>query len=67
MQKLKRWMKITGLKVIKAAANAVIISVGTATIIQEVNWKIVWSSAFLAGFIALLRSICEIPENNNVQ
>ncbi len=58
----KRWIKAAGIRAIKTVAQAMIGGIGSAVLMQEVNWPIIVSTALLAGIISLLQNISGLPE-----
>ena len=61
-EKFKRWVKCAGVRAIKTVAQTAVGSIGASAVFSEVNWKIVVSSALLAGVVSLLTSIGGLPE-----
>ena len=62
MKNFKLWIKCAGIRAIKTVAQTAIGSIGASAVFSEVNWKIVVSSALLAGVVSLLTSIGGLPE-----
>lgn len=58
----KKWVKCAGIRAIKTIAQTAVGSIGASAVFSEVNWKIVVSSALLAGVVSLLTSIGGLPE-----
>ena len=58
----KQWVKCAGIRAIKTVAQTAVGSIGASAVFSEVNWKIVVSSALLAGVVSLLTSIGGLPE-----
>lgn len=58
----KAWIKAAGIRAIKTVAQAAIATIGTATVMGEVNWLAVASASALAGVISLLTSVPGLPE-----
>jgi len=58
----KKWLKCAGIRAIKTIAQTAIATIGTSTIISEVDWRIVISASLLAGILSLLTSIAGLPE-----
>ena len=61
-EKVKKWVKCAGVRAIKTVAQTAVGSIGASAIFSEVDWKIVVSSAFLAGVVSILTSIAGLPE-----
>lgn len=61
-EKLKRWIKCAGIRAIKTVAQTAVGSIGASAVFSEVDWKIVLSSAVLAGVVSLLTSVAGLPE-----
>ena len=61
----KKWVKCAGIRAIKTVAQTAVGSIGASAVFSEVNWKIVVSSALLAGIVSLLTSIGGLPEVDN--
>ena len=61
-EKVKMWIKCAGIRAIKTVAQTAVGSIGASAVFSEVNWKIVVSSALLAGVVSLLTSIAGLPE-----
>ena len=59
---MKKWFKAAGVRAIKTVAQTAIATIGTSTIISEVDWRIVISASLLAGILSLLTSIAGLPE-----
>ena len=64
-EKVKMWIKCAGIRAIKTVAQTAVGSIGASAVFSEVNWKIVVSSALLAGVVSLLTSIGGLPEVDN--
>ena len=61
----KKWIKCAGIRAIKTVAQTAVGSIGASAIFSEVDWKVVVSSALLAGVVSLLTSIAGLPEVDN--
>lgn len=56
------WVKAAGIRAVKTMAQAAIGIIGTAALVESVDWKVVVSSAAIAGVVSILTSIAGIPE-----
>lgn len=57
-----RWLKASFIRAIKTVAQTAVAVIGTSTVIDAVDWKMVISSAIVAGIVSILTSIGGIPE-----
>lgn len=58
----KKWMIAAGIRAIKTMAQTAVAVIGTAAVVSSVDWKLVVSSAVVAGVVSLLTSVAGIPE-----
>lgn len=59
----KSFWRATAIRAIKTICQTAIATIGTATLISEVNWKVVISASILAGILSVLTSIVTgLPE-----
>lgn len=58
----KKWLKCAVIRAIKTVAQTAIATIGTSTIISEVDWRIVISASLLAGILSILTSVAGLPE-----
>ena len=56
------WAKAAGVRAIKTVAQTFVATIGTAAVLQDVNWVMVASASVLAGVISLATSIAGLPE-----
>ena len=62
MLKNKEWWKAAGIRALKTVAQTAIATIGTAAMLQEVNWIVVGSASVLAGILSFLTSLAGLPE-----
>ena len=62
MKDFKKWIKAAGVRAIKTAAQTFIATVGTASLISAVDWKVVVSATILAAVLSLATSLAGLPE-----
>lgn len=61
--KNKRFWQATAIRAIKTVCQTAIATIGTATLLSEVNWLIVASASILSGILSVLTSIVAgLPE-----
>lgn len=58
----QKWAKAAAVRAVKTMAQTAVAVIGTGTVISAVDWKIVVSSALVAGAVSILTSIAGIPE-----
>lgn len=61
----KKWAKCTGIRAIKTVAQTAIATIGTVTVLGQIDTKLVISTSMLAGILSLLTSITGLPECNS--
>lgn len=62
MRDWKKWAKAAGVRAIKTVAQAAVAAIGSATVLGQVDVKVVASTAVLAGVLSLLTSVAGLPE-----
>lgn len=60
--KNKTWWIASGIRALKTFCQTAIATIGTATLIGEVNWTLVLSASALAGVLSILTSLAGLPE-----
>jgi len=61
--KNKAFWKATVIRAVKTICQTAIATIGTASLITEVNWLVVLSASLLAGILSVLTSIVTgLPE-----
>lgn len=58
----KKWLKKAGVRAVKTMAQTFVATVGTATVMGAVDWKMVLSASALAGILSIATSVAGIPE-----
>ena len=56
------WIKAAAVRAVKTIAQTAVAMIGTATVLAEVDYKIVISASILAGILSVLTSIAGLPE-----
>lgn len=59
---LKEWWKAAGIRAVKTICQTAVATIGTATVLEEVNWIMILSSSLLAGLLSILTSLAGLPE-----
>ncbi len=62
MTNFNKWIKAAGVRAVKTVAQTFAASIGTATVLGMVDWKMVLSASVLAGVLSLATSIAGLPE-----
>lgn len=60
--KQKIWLKAAAIRSIKTIAQTAVATIGTAAVMNEVNWVAVLSASVLAGILSVLTSVAGLPE-----
>ena len=63
----KQWFKKAGIRAVKTIAQTFVATIGTATVMGAVDWKMVLSASVLAGILSVATSIAGIPEVEAVE
>jgi hypothetical protein len=58
----KKWLKAAGTRALKTVAQTAVATIGTAMVVDEVNWIMVASASALAGVLSILTSVAGLPE-----
>lgn len=62
----RRWIKAAGVRAIKTCAQTAVATIGAATVISAVDWRMVVSASVLAGALSILTSVAGLPEVKEV-
>jgi len=58
----KNWWKAAAVRAIKTVAQTAVATIGTCSVIGDVDWLMVGSASLLAGILSLLTSVAGLPE-----
>lgn len=58
----RTWLKAAGVRSIKTIAQTAVATIGTAVVLDGVDWKYVVSASVLAGILSILTSVAGLPE-----
>ena len=58
----KQWIRAAGIRAIKTICQTAIATIGTAAVMDQVNWTAVLSASLLAGILSMLTSLAGLPE-----
>lgn len=61
-KKMKTWLKAAGVRAVKTVAQTAVATIGTASVLGEVDLIMVVSASALAGVLSLLTSVAGVPE-----
>lgn len=60
---MKEWLKCAGIRALKTISQTAIATIGTSTIMTDVNWLMVASASLLSGVLSMLTSAATgLPE-----
>ena len=62
MRDWKQWTKAAAVRAIKTVAQTAVGVIGASTVVSSADWKVVVSSAVLAGVVSILTSVAGLPE-----
>lgn len=57
-----KWAKAAAIRAVKTMAQSAIGAIGAAVTLGAVDWRVVGSTAVLAGVVSILTSVAGIPE-----
>lgn len=56
-KKTKEWLKAAGIRAVRTVAQTAAATIGTAVVLDEVDWLTVAGTAALAGILSILTSV----------
>ena len=56
------WIKAAAVRAIKTIAQTAVATIGSAAVIEAVDWRVVISASLLAGLLSVLTSLAGLPE-----
>ena len=60
---MKAFLKAAGIRALRTVAQTAVATIGTAAVMEEVNWIAVISASLLAGILSILTSLATgLPE-----
>lgn len=58
----KNWWRAAGIRAIKTFFQTFVATIGSAAVIEAVNWQLVLSASALAAILSLATSLAGLPE-----
>lgn len=58
----RSWVKAALIRAVRTMAQTAAATIGTAVVLDEVNWTMVVSAALLAGILSILMALGGLPE-----
>ena len=58
----RKWMVNAGIRAVKTMAQTAVAVMGTSTVLSAIDWRMVLSSAIVAGIVSILTSVGGLPE-----
>ena len=65
-EKHKKWLKAAGVRAFKTVMQTAAATLTTATLMGEVDWRVLASTSVLAGLASLVTSLAGLPECQEV-
>lgn len=61
---MKNYFEKLGMKVLKTMAQSAVGVIGASTLISQVDWRVVVSTALLSGLICVLTNLSDLKEED---
>lgn len=61
---MNEYVKKLGIKVLKTMAQSAVGVIGASTLITQVDWRVVVSTAFLSGLVCVLTNLSDLKEED---
>ncbi|MCO4469326.1 hypothetical protein Si057_01147 [Streptococcus infantarius subsp. infantarius] len=61
---MKKYFEKLGVKVLKTMAQSAVGVIGASTLISQVDWRVVVSTAFLSGLVCMLTNLSDLKEED---
>ncbi len=61
---MNEYVKKLGIKVLKTMAQSAIGVIGASTLITQVDWRVVVSTALLSGLVCVLTNLSDLKEED---
>lgn len=61
---MKNYFKKLGIKVLKTMAQSAVGVIGASTLISQVDWRVVVSTALLSGLVCVLTNLSDLKEKD---
>ena len=58
----REWIYAAAKRALRTMAQTAIATIGTAAVMDDVNWMAVYSASILAGIVSALMSLSGLPE-----
>ena len=58
----RKWMVNAGIRAVKTMAQTAVAVMGTSTVLSAIDWRMVLSSAIVAGIVSIVTSVAGLPE-----
>ena len=59
---MKKYFEKLGVKVLKTMAQSAVSVIGASTLITQVDWRVVVSTALLSGLVCVLTNLSDLKE-----